>query len=333
MDAINNINQTVAQQNAAQAEAAKEAGKTGDKTKETPEKPKLDKAASKEVVKVKGKEAPKVEVQKPEERKTERTERLRALDALAKQTQKSFVDGQQARQARQTADAEVARLKAESDAARNELASAVKDPLTWLESKGVKARALAERIAKGENPGDDIKKLQQQIIDLEAKNEQARQDWQKREKQAQAQAAYEQAKAGVIKTFDASKDKLPTLHAVMDGPDEIISEFIAYEKAIYESKDPEIQAYLTSGGQYSVDEVFEALEAKWKKKASKLTPAQQAVVQAATNGQTTQTPTKKPTLTPGGSSTVGTLPADFKKLSPKEQVKFLADQYRQLKKI
>lgn len=335
MDAISNINQSVATQNAVAANAAKEAaGAPAAEVVEAPAKP--SKADSKEMAKPKpklGKAAAAVE--KPavveESRKAERDEKLAALRSLATQTQRSFVDGQKAREAKQAADAEVKKLREEADAARKELESATKDPLGWLESKGVKARALAERIAKGENPSEDLKKLQEHIVRLEQDNEKARKEWHDRQKQAEAKQAFENAKKTVLTTFDSGKDKYATLHAVVDGPEELIQEFIALEKSIYESADPDIQAYIASGGTYSIDEVLEALEGKWKKRVSKLTPAQQAAVGTAAEVAAPARVVRKPTLTPGGSSSTGGLPADFKKLSPKEQTKFLADQYRQLK--
>lgn len=260
----------------------------------------------------------------PDAKKEARKAKLSGLRTLADQTQMAFVEGQRARQVREQATAEVTKLREEADKASKELAQAIKDPLGWLESKGVKMRALAERVAKGDDPTGALKAMAEKIAELETKNEQAKLELSQREERARQQAHYHEEKQRFLKTYDDGKAVYPTLHAIFETPEELIQEFLVMTDSI--KKDPKLGPFLA---EYSNAELLEALEAKMSARYARLKPGGSTV--SAQAGETSKQP--KPTLTSRGASETAAVPVDFKKLSPKEQVKSMTELYKRLKKV
>jgi chromosome segregation ATPase len=261
----------------------------------------------------------------PEDRKATRKEKLTALQSLAQEQQRAFTEGQRARQIRDQAQAEVARLKAEADSAKAVLEDAKKDPWAWLQkTHGITARQLAERVAKGDDPNGALKELTEKVIAQEAELQRQREEWTQREQRSRQEVQYAAAKKSLVDKYEGGKDKYPTLHAVIDSPTELVKEFLSVVEEI--KSNPELAPF---AAEYSDDEVLEAMEARWKKRTARLVPAGSP---AGTPAQTAMAPVR-PSLSIGTASQPAILPVDFKKLSPKDQVRVMADVYRKNRKV
>lgn len=327
MDALKNVQAQIAQQNASVGAAPvtdevvegakKEVQAALDKKLPNGKGDKI-KVAKGTILKQTGKDADPATEEAPaqaEDKKAGRKIKLDALGKLAAETQRAFVSSQEARASRSKADGEVKAAREEAERARKELEQATKDPLAWLESKGVKARTIAERIAKGESPDDALKALTQKILDLESQREKDKHELEEREKKLQFETQAQASKRELLSVYEAGKAKFPTLHRVIDGADDLVQEFMILYRSI--KSNPELAPYADS---YTNEEMLEALEAKHAKRYGK----SQGEIPGA---QATPT-TPKPTLTSRGASETGTVPKDLKKLPHKQQIQILTDLYK-----
>lgn len=312
---VNNQNQAVAAQAAAPppVEAEKPAPQAADEAK---------------------REAQLEHQQTTEDRKAERKAKLDGLRQLSQATQQKFTESQALRSEREKVTgeiaairAEMARVEKERNEARQELDAAKKNPMPWLQGQGVKLRALAEQVAKEDTPDAKVEALQKALVELGEKNErkiaelqaqydQAIKEAAERETKAAMQAQNARMRAEFLECVEKNKDKWPHLMKATKGVTErVIREFmITFEDV---KADPKTGPYIAD---YSNEELLDATNMRLREMGVYVDDKPAVVA-----GKATET---KPALTTSTAVEPQALPMDFKRLSPKEQIKAMASQYK-----
>jgi hypothetical protein len=244
-------------------------------------------------------------------------------------------------QAKQT----TAQLEARLKAAEDRLAAAEKDPLAYLDSRGIKAKAIAERIAKGDDPLGELrtrveaaeKALEEERKALKQREENA----QRLEQEAAVRRQWEAAKDALVQTWQSGKDKYPTLHRTIDSREEFVHEFLTFNQYLRSHPDvPSNVRAAANAGAYTDAEVLDALESRFAKRYGKATQGAPGAP-VVPSGSTTpageqakpQAKPKAPTLTTRQASSANATktPKAISKLSHKESIGAMADMYRALK--
>ena len=255
-----------------------------------------------------------------------RKERGAALSSLAKQQKAQYDATLEARATNSRAQESIKQAEARAQAAEELVEKAKKDPMGFLETHGIKMRQIAERVAKGEPVTDASKEALERAIKAEEDLDKLRQEWTDREAKATAAKAFEQAKADLSKTFDEKKAELPYFAKMVKkyGQDMLVTEVQGMYRKI--QANPATSAYAE---QYSFSEVLEAIEAE---KADLAAALRDEAAEGETPAAGGAGLPPKPSLTNGGSSGVSVMPADYKKLTPKQQREADRAAYRALKK-
>lgn len=272
-----------------------------------------------------------------EEAKKARHEKVSEIQKLAQAQQARYAEAKklQAERARYASDHQ--RVLAELDTYKKQLEAAEKDPLGYLESKGITPVDLADRIVKKGTPDEQIQKLVDKVTALERENETQRQAWQEREERAKQSAAFERAKTNLVKQFNGAKDKFASLHAFASKMAErtgasadavMLDEFMAQVNRI--KTNPNTAPY---ADQYSDEEVLESLDKRYEVFTAKPEPAKAVEKPAASVANGTSEPAKKlegaKTLTNAlASEASNTVPDDWDKWSDRQQNQWLAEQLR-----
>lgn len=240
-------------------------------------------------------------------------------------------------------DTELATTRGEREAAARRIAEIeeeAKDPLAFLHKRGVKADEIGKRIIEAGSPEAVNAELRTKLEKIEADAKRDREEYADRIKKAEGQRAYETARRALLDDFDGAKSRLTTLAKFT--PERLEREFIETYKTIDAHPETRGQAHT-----YSNTEILEAMHARrlldleesldaidsgelekhLTRRKPKVKTEETASPASATQGTDSARPAK--TLTNSmASSTSDDLPADFDKLSDKEQNRLLGDLYR-----
>ena len=286
-----------------------------------------------------------------EDKKAESKAKRDALRALADASTQKFTEAQELRKSREKADGEIASMRAEMEKlakdaaeARAELGRAKEKPLDWIQGQGVKLRALAEAVAKGDTPDAKVEALQKSLVELEERNTQKiaalQEQYQKALKETaekEAKAAMEarnaQARRDFLDAWEGGRGEWDYLREATGGDTQrLIEEFMVTYNDV--KANPETGPFVD---EYSNKELLAATNARIRRRAEESAQLLARLSGGAANTNATTVSVKpslesKPTLTTATAVEPGALPVDFKKLAPKDQKKAMAEMYRSLRK-
>jgi hypothetical protein len=257
---------------------------------------------------------------------------LQDLADLAARTKAKYLEQEKAKIAAaesarktETLEAEVRRLRAQAELAE-------KDPLGYLDSRGIRAKDVVDRVVKSGTPEAEAEKahlamaeelagLKAELRDRQAREEASAQESARRQE-------FEAARANLVHTFREGKQTYEALHSFVDDPDEVVDEVLSLIGKLKANPSTRDYAHL-----YSNDELLTHINSKYQSKLDRIrgpqTPAATAQAkvahQAATSGSGSPPPK---TLTQQHSSETLSLPPDFDKLSDSKQNAVLADLLR-----
>lgn len=195
------------------------------------------------------------------------------------------------------------------------------DPLAYAQERGLTPQQIAQRLIEDGTPEATIRKLESKLEALQRGIEE-------REQRAMAEQRA-QSHAKVVETFTtmvkSDAERYPLLSRL--PKERVLSEAFAVANRAtakgHQYSDAEIAAHLEESLEKEAD-VYVSWHQEKARKAAERASAQSAPADGKVNGRQADKAGTPRTLTNGQASSRGTMPADFDKLSDREQNKILA---------